>query len=77
MPSKVRPPKTREQKDRRNLRSRQRRKRAVVVVTEGQRVCAHPECTTILSRFNSRDICAPHERLTARSTPHTLFNCDF
>jgi hypothetical protein len=78
MPSKVRPPKTREQKDQRNLRSRQRRKRAVaVVVVEGQRTCAHPGCTTILSRFNTRDICAPHERLTARSSSPSLFNCDF
>ena len=77
MPSKVRPPKTREQQDRRNLRSRQRRQRAVVVVVEGQRICAYPECTTILSRFNSRDICAPHERLTARSSSPSLFNCDF
>ena len=77
MPSKVRPPKTREQKDRRNLRSRQRRQRAVVVVTEGQRICAYPGCTTILSRFNTREICAPHERLTARSSSPSLFNCDF
>ena len=76
MPSKVRPPKTREQLDRVNLVNRQKRARKAVFI-EGLRRCAYPECTTILSRFNSRDICAPHERLTARTTTPSLFNCDF
>jgi hypothetical protein len=76
MPSKVRPPKTRAQLDRVNLVNRQKRARKSVCI-EGLRRCAYPECTTILSRFNSRDICAPHERLTARTTTPSLFNCDF
>lgn len=37
-------------------------RRAPIRITVAQRVCEHPGCTTILSKYNPRHKCSIHER---------------
>ena len=55
---------TRQQRDSRNQKTRERRQRIHTRPVEGERRCSHEACTTVLSRFNTRNVCSIHERLS-------------